>query len=83
MYGSRLKHKFSLTDNDTGFQSTLFPQFASKWSFKLLFRCAYVASGNGIAKLCHKTVKQTAKRERRTRSLQSLSLSGLYDQGEV
>ncbi|KAK4314260.1 hypothetical protein Pmani_014414 [Petrolisthes manimaculis] len=37
-----------LLDNDTAFHSKCFGSFAKEWGISLRFRCAYVASGNGI-----------------------------------
>ena len=51
-----------LTDNDTAFRSKAFEQFASKWDIVMRYRCAYVASGNGIIERCHRSVKVIAAR---------------------
>ena len=52
-----------LTDNDTAFKSKKFAEFATRWNVRLRFRCAYVASGNGVAERCHRTVKVIAARK--------------------
>ena len=51
-----------LTDNDTAFRSEAFMRFAEKWAMRVRFRGAYVASGNGIAERCHRSVKRIAAR---------------------
>ena len=51
-----------LTDNDTAFRSEAFMRFAEKWAMRVRFRSAYVASGNGIAERCHRSVKRIAAR---------------------
>ena len=51
-----------LTDNDTAFRSEAFMRFAEKWAMRVRFRSAYVASGKGIAELCHRSVKRIAAR---------------------
>lgn len=53
-----------LTDNDTAFRSNIFRKFADRWSIRIRFRCAYVASGNGIVERCHRSVKRTAARKK-------------------
>ena len=41
-----------------------FKQFAERWALRVRFRCAqYVASGNGIAERCHRSVKRIATRK--------------------
>ncbi|CAM1154283.1 Uncharacterised protein at_DN2337 [Pycnogonum litorale] len=55
-----------LTDNDTAFTSQSFRQFAERWGTRIRFRCAYVASGNGIAERCYRTVKRIAARKQFT-----------------
>ena len=55
-----------LTDNDSAFRSGAFKQFAEGWALQVRFRCAYVASGNGIAERCHRSVKRIAARKRCT-----------------
>ena len=52
-----------LTDNDTAFRSTLFAQFAARWSVRMRFRCAYAPAGNGIVERCRRTVKVIAARK--------------------
>ena len=52
-----------LLDNDTAFRSKCFRSFAEEWRISLRFRCAYVASGNGIVERCHRTVKTIAARK--------------------
>ena len=52
-----------LTDNDTAFQSSLLKAFLDEWRVWLWFRCAYVPSGDGIIKRCHKTVKRITTRK--------------------
>ena len=51
-----------LTDNDTAFRSEAFMRFAEKWAMRVRFRSAYVASRNGIAERCHRSVKRIAAR---------------------
>ena len=51
-----------LTDNDTAFRSEAFMRFAEKWAMRVRFRSAYVASGNGIAERCHRSVKRITAR---------------------
>ena len=55
-----------LTDNDPAFRSGAFMQFAERWALRVRFRCAYVASGSGIAERCHRSVKRIATRKRCT-----------------
>ena len=55
-----------LTDNDPAFRSGAFTQFAERWALRVRFRCAYVASGSGIAERCHRSVKRIAARKRCT-----------------
>ena len=52
-----------LTDNDTAFRSGAFTRFAERWAMRVRFRCAYVASGNGIAERSHRSVKRIAARK--------------------
>ena len=52
-----------LTDNDPAFRSGAFTQFAVRWALRVRFRCAYVASGSGIAERCHWSVKRIAARK--------------------
>ena len=52
-----------LTDNDPAFRSRRFHAFAVKWGVQLRFRCAHVASGNGIIERCHRSVKVIAARK--------------------
>ena len=52
-----------LLDTDTAFRSKCFRRFAEEWGISLRFRCAYVASGNGIVVHCHRTVKTIAARK--------------------
>ena len=52
-----------LTDNDTAFRSGAFTRFAERWAMRFRFRCAYVASGNGIAERSHRSVKRIAARK--------------------
>ena len=52
-----------LTDNDTVFRSRMFGQFADRWGIHVHFRCAYIASGNGIVERCHRSVKRIAARK--------------------
>ena len=52
-----------LTDNDPAFRSCAFTQFAERWALRIRFRCAYVASGNGVAERCHRSVKRIAARK--------------------
>ena len=47
-----------LTDNDTAFRSSLLKTFLDEWRVRLRFCCAYIPSGNGIIKRCHRTVKK-------------------------
>ena len=51
-----------LTDNDPAFRSSAFTHFAERWAGRVRFRCAYVASGNGVAERCHRSVKCIAAR---------------------
>ena len=51
-----------LTDNDTAFFSREFRAFTNDWGINLWFHCAYVLAANGIAELCHRTVKRIAAR---------------------
>ena len=55
-----------LTDNDSAFRSGAFKQCAEPWAPRVRFRCAYVASGNGVAERCHRSVKRIAARKRHT-----------------
>ena len=55
-----------LTDNESAFHSGAFMQFAERWAMRVRFRCAYAASGNGIAEKCHRSVKRIAARKRCT-----------------
>ena len=55
-----------LTDNDPAFRSGAFTQIAERWALRVRFRCAYVASGSGIAERCHRSVKRIAARKRCT-----------------
>ena len=52
-----------LTDNDTAFRSGAFTRFAERRAMRGRFRCAYVASGNGIAERSHRSVKRIAARK--------------------
>ena len=52
-----------LTDNDPAFRSGAFTQFPERWALRVRFRCAYVASGNGIAERCHRSVKRITARK--------------------
>ena len=52
-----------LTDNDPAFRSGAFTQFAERWALRVRFRCAYVASGNGVTEQCHRSVKRIAARK--------------------
>ena len=52
-----------LKDNDPAFRSGAFTQFAERWALRVRFRCAYVASGNGVAERCHRSVKRIAARK--------------------
>ena len=52
-----------LTDNDTAFRSGAFTQFAERWGLRVRLICAYVASGNGIAERCRRSVKRIAARK--------------------
>ena len=52
-----------LTDNDPAFRSGAFTQFAERWALRVRFRCAYVASGNGVAERCHRSVKRITARK--------------------
>ena len=38
-------------------------RFAERWAMRVRFRCAYVASGNGIAERSHRSVKRIAARK--------------------
>ena len=50
----------------TAFWSSLLKTFRDEWRARLRFRCAYVPSGNGIIKQCHRTVKRIAARKQCT-----------------
>jgi len=49
-------------DNDTAFRRVVFKRFLGRWAVRAHFRCAYVASGNGIVERCHRSVKRIAAR---------------------
>ena len=53
-----------LADNDTAFSSREFREFSASSGVRLLFRCAYVPVGNGIAERCHRSSKRIAARTR-------------------
>jgi len=53
-----------LMDNDTAFRSVVFKRFLDRWTVRAHFRCAYVASGNGIVERCHRSVKREADRSK-------------------
>ena len=55
-----------LTNNDTAIQSSLLKTFLDEWRVQLRFRCAYIPSGNGIIKRCHRTVKWITARKQYT-----------------
>ena len=55
-----------LTDNDTAFRSRKFAEFTDRWAVRVRFRCAHVASGNGVVERCHRTVKVIAARKQCT-----------------
>ena len=42
-----------LTNTDSAFRRGAFKQFAERWARRVRCRCAYVASGSGIAERCH------------------------------
>ena len=52
-----------LADNDPAFRSRRFHAFATRWGVQLRFRCAYVASGNGVVERCHRSIKVIAARK--------------------
>ena len=52
-----------LADNGTAFTSEQFRKFADSWGVRLRFRCAYVASGNGIIERNHRSVKTISTRK--------------------
>ncbi|KRX55851.1 hypothetical protein T06_1419, partial [Trichinella sp. T6] len=41
----------------------IFTDFIARWGVRVRYRCAYAASGNGIAKRCHRSVKVIAARK--------------------
>lgn len=47
-----------LKDNDSAFRSAEVEELLKRWGVCLRFRCAYVASSNGIAERSHWTVKE-------------------------
>jgi len=51
-----------LADNGSIFHSNAFKDFLQKWSVRLVFRCAYRPSGNGIVERSHRTIKCIAAR---------------------
>ncbi|KRX80127.1 hypothetical protein T06_5078 [Trichinella sp. T6] len=55
-----------LTDNDTAFRGRIFTDFIARWGVRVRYRCAYAASGNGIAERCHRSVKVIAARKKCT-----------------
>ena len=55
-----------LTDNVTAFQRSQLKTFLDAWRVRHRFRCAYIPSGNGIIRRCHRTVKRIAARKQCT-----------------
>lgn len=53
-----------LTDNDPAFRGAEVAALLKKWGVHVRFRCAYAASGNGIAERSHRTVKRIAARKK-------------------
>lgn len=51
-----------LVDNGATFRSVKFQQLLLRWKVRLLFRCAYRPSGNGIVERNHRTIKRMAAR---------------------
>ena len=51
-----------LVDDGASFRSARFQQLLSRWKVRLLFRCAYRPSRNGIVERNHRTVKRMAAR---------------------
>lgn len=51
-----------LCDNGPCFRSQTFTTMLRKWNVKPIFRCAYRASGNGLAERSHRTIKRMAAR---------------------
>ena len=49
-----------LCDNGAVFRSKMIENLCESWKTKLIFRCAYRPSGNGIIERHHRTVKATA-----------------------
>ena len=41
----------------------LLRQFAERWTLRVRFKCAYVASENGVAERCHRSEKRIAARK--------------------
>ena len=70
-----------LTDNDPDFRSGAFTQFAERWALCVRFRCAYVASGSGIAERCHRSAKRIAARKRCTSNCAREQTVQLRDSG--
>ena len=52
-----------LADNDPAFRSRRFHAFVTNWAVQLRFRCAHVASGNGVIERCHRSIKVIAARK--------------------
>ena len=52
-----------LTDIDPAFDSGAFTRFGERWAMRVRFKCAYVASGSGIAERCHRSVNRIAARK--------------------
>ena len=51
-----------LMDNGSSFRSELMQKLCVKWGVKIIFRCAYRPSGNGIVERNHRTIKSRATR---------------------
>jgi hypothetical protein len=51
-----------LLDKFTSFHSSQLKQACTKWNVKILFRCAYRPSGNGVVERNHRTIKRMAAR---------------------
>ena len=55
-----------LCDNGKSFTSKLMRDFCKLWGVKLIFRCAYKPSGNGIVERNHRTIKRMSARSSRS-----------------
>ena len=55
-----------LCDNSRSFTSKLMHDFCEFWAVRLVFRCAYKPSGNGIVERNHRTIKRMSARSGRS-----------------